>query len=156
MARIGECWHAEKRGLAVGPPLAFQRGMVDPPRVLLVDDERLMRLAVSHRFAQEGFLIDHAASAEEAMTALSGTPYDLVVTDLRFDGASGIEVVRAARRLQPGVAVILLTGSGESEELREAMHAGAAAVLVKPCALAELEREARKVVHRRRSPEASA
>jgi DNA-binding NtrC family response regulator len=130
--------------------------MVEPPRVLLVDDERLMRLALRHRFAQDGFLIDLAASAEEAMRALAEAPYDLVVTDLRFEGASGLEVLRAAKRLQPAAAVILLTGSADAEELCEALHAGAAAVLVKPCALAELEREARRVVRRLRRPEASA
>ena len=125
--------------------------MVDRPRVLLVDDERLMRLAVSHRLAQEGYLLDHVSSAQEACEVLAQKAYDLVVTDLRFDGASGLEVVRAAKRLQPQVAVILLTGSADSEDLHEAVHAGAAAVLVKPCALADLSREARKVVHRRHS-----
>jgi DNA-binding NtrC family response regulator len=131
--------------------------MPERPRVLLVDDERLMRLALSHRFAGEGFRVEHADSAEEALDVLARVPYDLVVTDLRFGGASGLEVLRAVRRLQPGAAVILLTGSAESDELQEAMRAGAAAVLVKPCALSELTREARKVVHRRRRPpEASA
>ena len=124
--------------------------MSDRPRVLLVDDERLMRLAVSHRLVREGYLVDHVGSAEEAFAVLAREVYDLVVTDLRFDGASGLDVVRAARRLQPQAAVILLTGSADSEDLQEAVHAGAAAVLVKPCALADLSREARKVVHRRR------
>ena len=124
--------------------------MSDRPRVLLVDDERLMRLAVSHRLAGEGYRVDHVSSATEALQILEKEGYDLVVTDLRFDGASGLDVVRAARRLQPQAAVILLTGSADSEDLHEAVHAGAAAVLVKPCALADLSREARKVVHRRR------
>jgi CheY-like chemotaxis protein len=124
--------------------------MSDRPRVLLVDDERLMRLAVSHLLGAEGYRIDHVSSAGEALAILEKEVYDLVVTDLRFDGASGLEVVRAARRVQPQAAVILLTGSADSEELHEAVHAGAAAVLVKPCALADLSREARKVVHRRR------
>jgi len=125
--------------------------MSDRPRVLLVDDERLMRLAVSHRLAAEGYVVDHVSSATEALHRLAHEVFDLVVTDLRFDGASGLEVVRAAKRLQPLAAVILLTGSADSEELHEAVHAGAAAVLVKPCALADLSREARKVVHRRPS-----
>lgn len=125
-------------------------GMADQPRVLLVDDERLMRLAVSHRLAAEGYRVDHVSSAAEALKVLERELYDLVVTDLRFDGASGLEVVRAAKRLQPQAAVILLTGSADSEDLQEAVLAGAAAVLVKPCALADLSREARKVVHRRR------
>ena len=123
--------------------------MSDRPRVLLVDDERLMRLAVSHRLAREGYVVDHVSSAGEAMQVLEQTVFDLVVTDLRFEGASGLDVVRAAKRLQPQAAVILLTGSADSEDLHEAVHAGAAAVLVKPCALADLSREARKVMHRR-------
>lgn len=130
--------------------LPLGTGMADQPRVLLVDDERLMRLAVSHRLAAEGYRVDHVSSAAEALKVLERELYDLVVTDLRFDGASGLEVVRAAKRLQPQAAVILLTGSADSEDLHEAVLAGAAAVLVKPCALADLSREARKVVHRRR------
>ena len=130
--------------------LPFSSGMSDRPRVLLVDDERLMRLAVSHRLAAEGYVVDHVNSAAEALRTLVNEVYDLVVTDLRFDGASGLEVVRAAKRLQPSAAVILLTGSADSEDLHEAVLAGAAAVLVKPCALADLSREARKIVHRRR------
>jgi DNA-binding NtrC family response regulator len=125
--------------------------MSDRPRVLLVDDERLMRLAVSHRLAAEGYVVDYVSSAAEALHRLAQEVFDLVVTDLRFDGAAGLEVVRAAKRLQPLAAVILLTGSADAEELHEAVHAGAAAVLVKPCALADLSREARKVVHRRPS-----
>ena len=117
--------------------------------MLLVDDERLMRLAVSHRLAEEGYLVDHVSSAGEALQVLEKQVYDLVVTDLRFEGASGLEVVRAAKRVQPRAAVILLTGSADADDLHEAVHAGAAAVLVKPCALADLSREARKVVHRR-------
>ena len=127
--------------------------MADPPRVLLVDDERLMRLALSHRLAAEGFRVDHVGSAAEACEILVRESFDLIVTDLRFEGASGLEVVRAAKRLQPQAAVILLTGSADSDELHEAVAAGATAVLVKPCALADLSREARKGVHRRRSPE---
>jgi two-component system response regulator PilR (NtrC family) len=129
----------------------MRSGMSDRPRVLLVDDERLMRLAVGHRLAHEGFLVNHVSSAGEALEILEKEVFDLVVTDLRFDGATGLEVVRAAKRLQPQAAVILLTGSADSDELHEAVHAGAAAVLVKPCALADLSREARKVV-RRKSP----
>jgi DNA-binding NtrC family response regulator len=129
--------------------------MFDPPRVLLVDDERLMRLAVSHRLAAEGFRVHDVGSAAAACEILARESFDLIVTDLRFEGATGLEVVRAAQRLQPKAAVILLTGSAEADELHEAVRAGASAVLVKPCALADLSREVRKVVHRRRSLEIS-
>jgi DNA-binding NtrC family response regulator len=126
--------------------------MEDRPKVLLVDDEKLMRLAVRHRLTGEGFQVDATESATEALTVLRERDYDVVVTDLRCEGTSGLDVVREVRRLQPGAGVILLTGSAEPDELEAALHAGAASVLVTPCALSDLSQEARRIARRRRRP----
>ncbi len=128
--------------------------MGERSRVLVVDDDRLVRMTLRLKLEGEGFAVDEASSAEEASQLLCTYGYDLVVTDLELGGGSGIEVVRHAKALDAHVGVIVLTASAENAEAREAVQAGASAVLLKPYRLAEVAREARGLVRARWSPQA--
>ena len=124
--------------------------MGDPASILLVDDDRLMQMTLRHRLSREGYHVDLASEASEAMDLLGRHDYDLVLADIRAWEGCGLEVVKLARRVAPATAILLLAGSADPAEVEEALRAGAEAVLVKPCELAELIREARNLVARRR------
>lgn len=119
-------------------------------RVLVVDDDRLVRMTLRLKLEGEGYAVDEASTAEEAVRRLSTFGYDLVVTDLDLAGESATEVVRHAKALDPHVRVIVLTAAAEDAEAREAMRAGANTVLLKPYRLAEVAREARDLIEARR------
>jgi DNA-binding response OmpR family regulator len=115
-------------------------------RVLAVDDCRLMRLSLKHRLGLEGYEVDLACSAQEAMELLDRRHYDLVVTDLRLTDTSGLAVIEYARMSDPAIRIILLTGSSEDADRRAAVEAGAEAVFLKPCRLAEIAARAHDIL----------
>lgn len=120
--------------------------MAERLRVLAVDDCRLMRLSLKHRLELEGYDVDLACSAHEAMELLDRRQYDLVVTDLRLTDTSGLAVIEYARMLDPAIRIILLTGSSEEADRRAAVEAGAEAVFLKPCKLAEIAARAHDIL----------
>jgi DNA-binding NtrC family response regulator len=101
-------------------------------RVLVVDDEPDLRLGLTRLLAQTGATITSAASAEEALALLGTSPVDLVISDIRMPGRSGVDLLRAIKATRPAVEVILITGFGTIELAVECLHAGAANFLTKP------------------------
>jgi len=101
-------------------------------RILLVDDQLSLRRSLSLMLQTAGFETGNAASAEEALLALSQSPFDLVVTDLRMEGMSGIDLLENIRRRHPGLPVIVITAYGSIESAVEAMRRGASDYLTKP------------------------
>jgi len=125
--------------------------MASRPVVLVVDDDRLMRLTLRHKLTREGYRVDVAETGSQAIDRLCRFSYDLVLTDLRLPDVSGIEVVRNARRIDPSTPVILLTGSEDEASADRALEAGAVAIVYKPCKLAQVTVEAKKALARRRA-----
>lgn len=101
-------------------------------RILVVDDEPDLRLGLTRLLQQTGATIAAAASAEEALTQLASSPADLVISDIRMPGRSGVDLLRDVRSSHPAVEVILVTGFGTIELAVECLHAGAANFLTKP------------------------
>ena len=116
------------------------------PRLLLVDDDRLVRLSLSLTLIREGFTLDVATCAAEALGFLDRTRYQIVVTDIGLPDQSGLEVLRAAKRADPGTKVILVTGSASNLTPEDAIREGAEALLLKPFALKELTERVRDLV----------
>lgn len=86
--------------------------MLNPPRVLVVDDERYIRGLLSDLFAVWGCQADLAASGTEGLRLFKQKSYDLVVTDHVMPGGSGLELVENVRNSDAAVGVIMLTASG--------------------------------------------
>jgi DNA-binding response OmpR family regulator len=117
-----------------------------PPRVLAVDDESLIRMSLRIALAREGYEVDTASSGSEAMGLLDRYRYDLVLLDLRLPDVSGIEVLRYARRLDPGVKVLVVTASTSGPAVVEAAREGAVGVVSKPFTLQAIAAETRRVI----------
>ncbi len=106
--------------------------MIEAKKVLVVDDQPEVRAAAARWLAREGFEVEVAASAEEALSALSrGTP-DVVCLDVELPGMNGMEALERMLRLQPGLRVLVLSGHDEREMGLDAARRGAAGFVGKP------------------------
>jgi DNA-binding NtrC family response regulator len=108
--------------------------------VLVVEDEPRMRELLLDVLPDMGFPETTAVrSAEEARRALDATPADILLLDLQLPGASGMELFEEVRRQSPHAQVIVLTGHGDLDAARAAIHLDVVDFLRKPCHLGELE-----------------
>ncbi len=108
-------------------------------RVLVIDDEALARSTISFYLQDVGYDVVEAASAEEGLRlTLEHTP-QVVVSDIRLEGMSGIELLGKINEIHPNTLVILITAYGTIQEAVNAMNLGAENYLTKPVNLSELE-----------------
>ena len=114
-------------------------------RVMIVDDERLSRLTTAQQLSNQGYEAEAIDNPFLALQRLESQVWDVVLTDLRMPGMSGLEFLREIRKARPDVAVILMTAFATVETAVEAMRAGAVDYLVKPFKHDELELRLRKI-----------
>jgi two-component system NtrC family response regulator len=107
-------------------------------RVLVVDDEAPQRELVSGFLARHGFDVQTARDGADALARLRAEPANVVLTDQKMPGLSGLELLEAARRLNPETAVIVVTAYGTIEDAVAAIKTGASDYLSKPLNLDEL------------------
>ncbi len=108
------------------------------PPVLVVDDEKNMRLALQDMLEDENYTVKVAESAEDGLLALGAEEFFLVITDFRLGGMNGYEFLKRIRSQWPDVAVILFTAHPTPKMAAEAIKAGATDYLPKPFAPEEL------------------
>lgn len=108
------------------------------PTVLIVDDERHTREGLQLAL-EENFDVSVAASADEAFNQLAGQEFDVVVTDLRMPGKSGLKVIDKALTMSNQPAVLMMTAYGSIDSAVEAMRRGAVDFLTKPVNIERLE-----------------
>ncbi len=84
----------------------------DGRTILLVEDDDLIRMSTAETLQDAGFVVVHAVTAEEAMTALQTAQIDVLVTDLNLPGESGVELAGRARQLRPTLSIVFATGDG--------------------------------------------
>jgi DNA-binding NtrC family response regulator len=125
---------------APGLPVAQKTGVRQ--RILLVDDQRPILLAVSEYFRRHGYDVDCAQRREEAEVLLVAGRYACVISDLRLtaQGADGLDLARASRERCPGTRFVILTAHGTQAAEDEARQRGVDAFLHKPLALAHVAR----------------
>jgi DNA-binding NtrC family response regulator len=100
--------------------------------ILVVDDEKDIRRALEYVLSGEGYEVDTASSGVEAIKKLKEKDYDLVITDLRMEGADGFEVLKKAKEINSSLPVIIITAYGTIDSAVETMKLGAADYIVKP------------------------
>src|SRR2546423_13959873 len=108
------------------------------PSVLIVDDEKHTREGLQQALA-ENYDVTVASNADEAFNLMETQPFDVILTDLRMPGKSGLKVIDKALTLQNKPAVIMMTAYGNIEGAVEAMKRGAVDFLTKPVNIERLE-----------------
>ena len=101
-------------------------------RLLLVDDDTSLLKLLGIRLEAEGFAIESATSAAEALQLLRNIPVDLVLTDLRMEGESGLDLFTQVRHFYPGLPVIIMSAQGTIPEAVSATQMGVFEFLTKP------------------------
>ena len=101
-------------------------------RILVVEDEPDLRKVLSSLLKREGYRVDAAESGTRAVEMLGKEVYDLVITDVRLPGPSGIEVLRTSRELYPDSPVIVITAFASDEAAEQARKLGAFNFITKP------------------------
>lgn len=109
--------------------------MKSAPGILIVDDERSVRLLLEMTLANAGYHVKSAASGDEALDAAAAEKFHLVITDINMPGRDGIETILMLRGRQPGLKIIAISGGGASgtgDYLPLASTLGAKRTLSKP------------------------
>ena len=119
-----------------------------PRRILVVDDDKNIRLTLSEVLKDLGLQVDTASDGEEALARLEEAMYWLVLLDLKMPGLSGMDVLRRVRDVQPEIRVIIITAHGTVDSAVEAMKLGAVDFLPKPFSPREIRALVGKVMER--------
>lgn len=106
--------------------------------VLVVDDDRGMRELLEDLLREEGYETESVESGDVAAQCLRRKTYDLLISDLRMDGISGLELFQKAKKINPKQTVVLITAFGTVESAIEAMKLGAFDYIIKPFKADEL------------------
>jgi DNA-binding NtrC family response regulator len=104
----------------------------DQYKILVVDDERDICRALEFLLSREGYKVVTSCSGEEALKKLEAEEFDLVISDLKMEGMSGLEVLEKALAINPSLIVIIVTAFASVESAVEAMKKGASDYIVKP------------------------
>jgi putative two-component system response regulator len=108
-------------------------------RILVIDDEPIVRMLVAEILETAGHDVAVADSAEQALAIFEAEELELVVSDVVMPGLSGLELLETVRARTASLPVILITGAGTYETLSEALARGAAGLVTKPFSHAELQ-----------------
>jgi signal transduction histidine kinase len=117
--------------------------------ILVVDDERLFRRMLCQKLTRSGFPCSEAASGEEALKLLDQKSYDVVITDIRMKGISGIELLRAVKT-EYDADVIVITGYSEEYSYENIVESGASDFMIKPFSPDEMLLRLNRVLNIRR------
>lgn len=121
-------------GLAKPAPASGQESLV---RVLIVDDDRLVRRFMTESLRTLGYQVTDAADGQSAVATLKTTTFDLLIVDFAMPGMNGADVARVAHSLQPALRILIVSGYADSTALQAAV--GDAPQLRKPFNTAELQ-----------------
>src|SRR5690348_2693322 len=122
-------------------------------RILIVDDEETIRVALSKFFKSRGYEVDTAdggpIAIERLRAALASMPYMLMLCDVRMPGMNGLEILPAALGIDPDLAILMLTAVNDAPTATEALTMGAYDYLMKPIELPALHQAVERALHKR-------
>ncbi len=119
-------------------------------KVLIVEDESVLRLTFAEFLSEEGYHVDTAEHYNEAALHLANGSYDVIVTDVILEGKTGIDVLRLANESQPKASVIVITGEPNVQTAAESVRLGAFDYLAKPVTGRDLKRVVRHALERKK------
>ncbi len=107
-------------------------------RLLLVEDDHSVRSTITTFLELEGYSVDAVSSTRDAINRLEASAYPVVISDIYLDDRTGLDILAAARRANPGCAVILMSARGSMETVMAATQGGAFDYLAKPFELDDM------------------
>ena len=107
-------------------------------RLLIAEDEPLLRVSMADALRKEGWVVDVAADGVKALALFEQYVHDVVITDLVMPSLDGMGLLRKVRQLQPDATVVLITAHGSVDKAVEAMRQGASDFVTKPFSMAQL------------------
>jgi DNA-binding NtrC family response regulator len=121
--------------------------------ILVVDDDPDVQVTFSQLLHEEGYVVATAGSGEEALSRLARRGFDVLVSDIKMPGLTGLDVLERSRALDPALAVILMTGYATIETAVEALRRGASDYLRKPFRVEELRESVERALSLRPAAE---
>ena len=132
------------------PQVDYSTLVEENARILVVDDEENLRITTAAILEKDGYIVDVAASGDEAVSLLKHVTYDLVLTDLHMEGGDGLSLLNQIRGHSPFTISVVLTGFASVESAIAALQEGAYDYLVKPCDIDSMRHTIRRGVEHRR------
>jgi CheY-like chemotaxis protein len=120
------------------PVQSAHKHPVAAARILVVDDEESIRDLCARVLTRAGYAVKTVPSGEDAVSTLAEATFDLLISDIRMPGMSGLEVLERAKTEYPDIKVVLITGFGPPQILSRGQPPSADRILTKPFSPAEL------------------
>jgi DNA-binding response OmpR family regulator len=124
--------------------------MRQPATILVVDDERAVRMMLEAALRAQGYRVQTAASGVQAQEILAEEEFDLLLLDLQLGDMDGIEILRETKRRWPATEVILLTAHGSINSAIAALRHGAFDYLLKPAQVQDIRERVERALEERR------
>jgi putative two-component system response regulator len=118
-------------------------------RILIVDDEETIRLALRKFLRSRGYEVEIAGAGDQALEILEKQPFSLMLCDVRMPGMTGVQVVPRAIEKDPDLAIIMLTAVNDAATATEVLSYGATDYLIKPVELADLQQAVDRALTKR-------
>ncbi len=113
--------------------------MSEKTKILVLDDEPIVGERLKASLELAGFAVDAFSSSRLALDKLQTEKYDILVTDLKMSGPDGMEVLKEADKLCPGIKSVVITGFATTETAEQALKSGAVRFVAKPFKLSQLK-----------------
>jgi len=101
-------------------------------KVLVVDDEPTIVELCTRFLNKEGYMVKTASNGLQALQIFQEEPFDLLLTDIRMRGMSGLELIDAAKKVDQGIAIVVITGHGTVNMAIESLKLGTLGFVIKP------------------------
>lgn len=120
-------------------------------KVLVVDDEEIARKNLDHILKKEGYIVVLAASGAEAFEQMEISDFDVVLTDIRMENISGIDVLVKTKNKYPETEVIMVTAYASTDSATESLNKGAFQYIAKPFKISDIRVTVKQAIEKKLS-----
>ena len=133
----------------------WEQALANCAKILLVDDDDLLRHSLQAIFLYTGYEVAVACSGEEALQYATDHPFDVLVTDYRMDGMDGLNLYRELKKLGRSFTAVMISGFSNDDMIEEAQREGVENIFSKPLNLGLLEDTVAEAIRRHRESRGS-
>jgi len=119
-------------------------------RILLVEDDEIMRVTLFDRLRQQGFAVDQEDNGRTALARIESTLYHLIISDIRMPGLDGVSLLEKVRKISPETEIILMTAYGSVDNAVACLRRGAADYILKPFDMDDLTIRVNRILNSQR------